>query len=76
LIRGTRDIDVAPDPAPENLELLDSVLRGLGGKVEVGERLLDSVAISTFLRQGSDRARDRDDLDALEAAQEGEQDGD
>lgn len=127
-VRGTRDVDVVPDPSSENLALLDSVLRDLGGKVEVGERLLDSAAISTFLRAGdrtlvvtdlgyvdvlqglpqipsfavldaeakdvdldglavrvcslghlremkqsSDRARDRDDLDALEAAQEGEQ---
>jgi predicted nucleotidyltransferase len=130
-LRGTRDVDVVPDPSSENLALLDSVLRDLGGKVEVGERLLDSAAISTFLRAGdrtlvatdlghvdvlqglpqvpsfatldaeakeidldglpvricslehlremkrsSDRARDRDDLDALEAAQSGEQNED
>jgi predicted nucleotidyltransferase len=130
-VRGTKDVDVVPDPSPENLALLDSVLRELGGRVEVGERLLDSAAISTFLRAGdrtlvatdlghvdvlqglpqvppfaaldaeakevdldglsvrvcslqhlremkrnSDRARDRDDLDALEAAQGSEQDED
>ena len=126
-LRTTQDVDVVPDPASENLAKLDAVLRDLGGKVEVGERLLDSAAISTFLRAGdrtyvatdlghvdvlqglpqippfavldaeakevdldglsvricsfehlremkrsSNRARDRDDLDALEAAQAGE----
>lgn len=127
-LRATRDLDVVPDPAPDNLAKLDSLLRGLGGKVDVGGRLLDSSAISTFLRTGdrtlvltklgqvdvlqglpqvppfkeleeqakdvdldglpvrvcslehllamkraSDRPRDRDDLEALEAAQEGEE---
>lgn len=123
-VRGTRDVDVVPDPARENLAKLDALLRGLGGRVEVGERLLDANSISTFLRAGdrtlvstelghvdvlqglpqvpsfavlderatdvdidgiivrvcslehllemkrsSDRNRDRDDLEALEAAQ-------
>lgn len=123
-VRGTRDVDVVPDPARENLAKLDALLRGLGGRVEVGERLLDANSISTFLRTGdrtlvstelghvdvlqglpqvpsfavldegatdvdidgiivrvcslehllemkrsSDRNRDRDDLEALEAAQ-------
>jgi predicted nucleotidyltransferase len=123
-VRGTRDVDVVPDPARENLARLDTLLRGLGGRVEVGERLLDANSISTFLRTGdrtlvstelghvdvlqglpqvpsfavlneratdvdidgiivrvcslehllemkrsSDRNRDRDDLEALEAAQ-------
>lgn len=127
-LRTTRDVDVVPDPSPENLAKLDAALRDLGSKVEVGDRLLDSAAISTFLRAGdrtyvltplgyldvlqglpqipsfaaldaeakevdldglvvricslkhlremkrnSDRARDRDDLDGLEAAQGGEQ---
>jgi predicted nucleotidyltransferase len=123
-LRATRDVDVVPDPAKENLEKLDRLLRDLNGKVEVGDRLLDANAISTFLRTGdrtlvatdlghvdvlqglpqvppfsalvesatavdmdglvvqvcslehlfamkraSDRPRDRDDLEALEAAQ-------
>lgn len=124
-LRGTRDVDVVPDPDGENLERLDALLRELGGRVDVGGRLLDSSAIATFLRTGdrtlvltelgqidvlqglsqvpryaeletqaqdvdlegltvrvcslehlmamkraSDRPRDRDDLEALEAAQE------
>lgn len=123
-LRATRDLDVVPDPDRENLARLDALLRALGGRVDIGGRLLDSDAISTFLRTGdrtlvvtelgqvdvlqglpqvpryeeleseakeidvdgllvrvcsldhllgmkraSDRPRDRDDLEALEAAQ-------
>lgn len=126
-VRGTRDVDVVPDPSRENLERFDSLLKELGGRVEVEGRLLDSNAISMFLNTGdrtlvatelghvdvlqglpqvpsfavlnaeaadvdlggmvvrvcsldhllamkraSERPRDRDDLEALEAAQEGE----
>jgi predicted nucleotidyltransferase len=125
-LRATRDVNLVPDPSPDNLARLDALLVGLGGRVEVGERLLDSSAIKTFLRTGdrtlvltdlgrvdvlqglpqvpsfatlderssevdigglvvkvcslddllamkqaSDRPRDRDDLEALEAAREG-----
>jgi predicted nucleotidyltransferase len=124
-LRGTRDVDVVPDPDRKNLEKLASLLRELDGRVDVGGQLLDSAAISTFLKTGdrtlvmtelgqvdvlqglpqvpryheleeqaqdldlegllvrvcslehllemkrsSDRPRDRDDLEALEAAQE------
>lgn len=51
-LRATRDVDVVPDPAAENLAKLDSLLKELGGKVDVGGRLLDSSAISTFLKTG------------------------
>jgi len=51
-LRATRDIDLVPDPAAPNLERLDAVLRDLGGKVEVGDRLLEGSAIKTFLRTG------------------------
>jgi predicted nucleotidyltransferase len=130
-LRATRDIDLVPDPSSENLARLDALLVDLGGKVEVGERFLDSTAIKTFLRTGdrtlvltdlgridilqglpqvpafaslderasevdvdglivkvcslddllsmkraSDRPRDRDDLEALEAARDGRGRGD
>lgn len=129
-LRATRDVDLVPDPAPENLARLEALLVALGGKVEVGERLLESSAIRTFLRTGdrtlvltdlgridvlqglpqvpsfatldegasevdvdgltfkvcslddllmmkraSDRPRDREDLQALEAAREGREPG-
>jgi predicted nucleotidyltransferase len=130
-LRATRDVDVVPDPSRENLEGLDSLLQQLGGRVDAGDRLLDSTAISTFLKTGdrtlvltelgqvdvlqglpqvpryeelekeardidleglvvrvcslehllamkraSDRPRDHDDLEALEAAQESGRDRD
>ena len=129
-LRATRDVDVVPDPDADNLAKLDALLEEMGGRVEVGGRLLEPSAISTFLRTGdrtlvatelghvdvlqgvpqvpgyadldaaatevaigglavrvcslehllemkrsSDRARDRDDLEALEAAQEGAGEG-
>jgi hypothetical protein len=38
-LRATRDVDLVPDPSPENLGRLDELLVALGSKVEVGERL-------------------------------------
>lgn len=129
-LRATRDVDFVPDPNPENLARLNSLLNDLGGKVDVGGTLLSGSAISTFLRTGdrtlvatelgqvdvlqglpqvppfavleekardvdldglvvrvcslehliemkrsSKRARDREDLAALEAVQEEDQEG-
>lgn len=51
-VRATRDVDLVPDPATENLERLDAVLRELGGRVDVGGQLLAADAIRTFLRTG------------------------
>jgi predicted nucleotidyltransferase len=51
-LRATRDVDVVPDPAPENLERLDDLLRALEGKVDVEGKLLAGSAIRTFLRTG------------------------
>jgi predicted nucleotidyltransferase len=51
-LRATRDVDIVPDPSPENLQKLESLLRELGGRVDVGGRLLDSSAIQTFLKTG------------------------
>jgi hypothetical protein len=45
-------VDFFPDPSPENLQRLDSLLQELGGKVDVGGSLLAGGAISTFLRAG------------------------
>lgn len=51
-LRATRDIDVVPEPDAENLAKLDSALKEIGGKVEADDGLLDSNAISLFLRTG------------------------
>jgi predicted nucleotidyltransferase len=67
-LRTTRDVDVVPDPAPENFERLNALLVELGGRVEVGERLLDSNSISTFLRTG-DRTQVATDLGHVDVLQ-------
>jgi predicted nucleotidyltransferase len=67
-MRSTQDVDVVPDPDPENLAKLDELLRGLGGKVDVGGRLLDSNSISTFLRTG-DRTFVRTELGQIDVLQ-------
>ena len=51
-IRATRDVDIVPDPSSTNLERLDALLASLGGRVDVDGRLLDSNAISPFLKTG------------------------
>jgi predicted nucleotidyltransferase len=51
-LRGTRDVDVVPDPSLENLARLASLLEELGGKVEVEGRKLAAGAVSTFLKAG------------------------
>jgi len=67
-LRATRDVDVVPDPSPENLAKLDGVLRDLGGKVDLGGQLLDASAISTFLRTG-DRTLVATDLGQVDVLQ-------
>jgi hypothetical protein len=67
-LRATRDVDVVPDPDRDNLERLDALLRGLGGKVEVGGRLLDSESIATFLRTG-DRTLEMTELGQVDILQ-------
>ncbi len=51
-IRATQDVDIVPDPSPTNLKRLGILLAGIGGRVDVDGRLLDSNAISPFLRAG------------------------
>jgi predicted nucleotidyltransferase len=51
-LRATRDVDFVPDPNPENLARLNSLLTDLDGKVDVDGKLLGGSAISTFLRTG------------------------
>jgi len=67
-LRATRDVDVVPDPAPENLERLDALLRELGGKVDVNGELLEGAAIRTFLRTG-DRTLVATDLGQVDILQ-------
>jgi len=50
--RGTEDVDLVPDPDPENLQRLRMTLEDLGGRVMVGDRPLARNAIDIFLRAG------------------------
>jgi predicted nucleotidyltransferase len=67
-MRATQDVDVVPDPDRENLARLDVLLRNLGGKVDVGGRLLDADSITTFLRTG-DRTFVRTELGQVDVLQ-------
>ncbi|HEX6456600.1 MAG TPA: nucleotidyltransferase [Solirubrobacterales bacterium] len=67
-LRGTQDVDLVPDPDRANLGRLDALLRELGGKVDVGGRLLEPRAIATFLRTG-DRTLVRTDLGEIDVLQ-------
>jgi predicted nucleotidyltransferase len=67
-LRATRDVDFVPDPEPENLARLNSLLKDLGGKVDVGGKLLAGSAISTFLRTG-DRTLVATDLGQVDVLQ-------
>jgi predicted nucleotidyltransferase len=67
-LRATRDVDVVPDPDPGNLRRLHTLLRDLGGKVDVGGRLLGSDAIASFLRTG-DRTLVQTELGQIDVLQ-------
>ena len=53
VVRGTKDCDIVPDPAPENLDVLAHVVAQLGGHVQLQESLLGSErSIASLLRAG------------------------
>jgi hypothetical protein len=53
VVRGTKDCDVVPDPAPENLDRLAHIVVELGGHVQMGESLLGSErSVAALLRSG------------------------
>jgi predicted nucleotidyltransferase len=67
-VRGTQDVDLVPDPAPDNLDRLAALLVELGGRVEVEEGRLAAAAIRTFLLAG-DRTLVSTDLGAVDVLQ-------
>ena len=67
-LRGTRDLDIVPEPGSENLERLASPLEGIGGRVEVLEGRLAPSAIGTFLKAG-DRTLVSTDLGPVDVLQ-------
>lgn len=53
VVRGTKDCDIVPDPASENLDRLAGLVAELGGHVQLGESLLGSErSIAALLREG------------------------
>jgi predicted nucleotidyltransferase len=56
VVRGTKDCDIVPDPAPENLEALSRVAVELGGHVQLGESLLGSERSIAALLGSGERA--------------------
>jgi hypothetical protein len=53
VVRGTKDCDIVPDPAPENLDALARVAVELGGHVQLGDSLLGSErSVAALLRTG------------------------
>lgn len=56
VIRGTKDCDIVPDPAPENLDRLAGVAADLSGHVQLGESLLGSERSIAALLTNGERA--------------------
>jgi len=53
VVRGTKDCDIVPDPAPENLDSLARLTAEIGGHLQLGESLLGSErSIAALLRTG------------------------
>ncbi len=67
-LRGTRDVDIVPDPARDNLARLTNLLEELEGRVEVEGRELAAGAIRTFLEAG-DRTLVATDLGHVDVLQ-------
>lgn len=67
-VRGTRDVDIVPDPDPDNLERLGDLLVELNGRVVSDGRVLDSSAIRIFLLAG-DNALVRTDFGEVDVLQ-------
>jgi hypothetical protein len=56
VVRGTKDCDIVPDPAPENIDRLARVAAELGGHVQRDESLLGSERSIAALLGSGERA--------------------
>jgi hypothetical protein len=69
VIRGTKDCDIVPDPAPENLDRLARLAVELGGHVQLGESLLSSERSIAAMLCGGERALIATQLGDLDVVQ-------
>jgi hypothetical protein len=69
VIRGTKDCDIVPDPAPENLNRLAELAAELGGHVQLGDSLLGSERSIAALLAGGERALISTQLGDLDVVQ-------
>lgn len=69
VVRGTKDCDIVPDPAPENLDRLAHLATELGGHVQLGEALLGSERSIAALLRGGERALIATQLGDLDVVQ-------
>jgi hypothetical protein len=69
VVRGTKDCDIVPDPAPENLDRLARVAAELGGHVQLGESLLGSERSIAALLSNGERALIATQLGDLDVVQ-------
>lgn len=69
VVRGTKDCDIVPDPAPENLDRLAHLVAELGGHVQLGEALLGSERSIAALLRGGERALIATQLGDLDVVQ-------
>ena len=67
-IRATQDLDLVPDPEPENLSRLIDLLEEIGGRVMVGDDLLDPSSVRVFIRAG-DKALIQTELGVVDVLQ-------
>jgi hypothetical protein len=69
VIRGTKDCDVVPDPAPDNLDRLAALAADLGGHVQLEESLLGSERSIAALLATGERALISTELGELDVVQ-------
>lgn len=69
VVRGTKDCDIVPDPAPVNLDTIAVLAAELGGHVQTGESLLGSAASIAALLQDGERALITTELGDLDVVQ-------
>ncbi|MHB1810096.1 MAG: hypothetical protein ACYCU0_12510 [Solirubrobacteraceae bacterium] len=69
VVRGTKDCDIVPDPAPENLDRLARLVVELGGHVQLGESLLGSERSIAELLRKDERALISTNLGDLDVVQ-------